>query len=771
MRPMLALPILWLVTNNPVQAQDRPLDLAKVPRQPGVFETASGVGISTVSTILVLDHKTGRLIHLVDRASGQEFIAGAVPRPLFSFTLTKPYAVKRIEIQAADFRNVSVRKVGPTKLELTFAEHVSLPLRVGVSVSADAEGMLRLRFALGNKSDWAVSRIEFPHFASPAALGSSGADDRMILPAPPVMDTGLMEAPGSRTQAWTALYPEMASVQFEALYDATAGLYMATYDPDGHHKQWRLRTEKDRFVEMPLAHLVPEIAGKDVELPYDVVLGTFAGDWRDAADIYKRWAKQQPWCARKASQSDVIPTSLKEGAAVLCIPFRHEKLEYSLYSFREMDRFPQIAATFRERTQLPHIGFVPFGWENRGAWAGINYFPAVPSDEAWQRVSAQLRKQGDFIFMLPSGFSWVTRRRETRSGPAFDDTADFERRKEMAVYDATGKPWVQDRLADTVSWRGVTAKLCHGSAAARETALQFFLDIARLGTSLIQFDQEIGGGQSVPCYSRSHGHPPGFGNWMWTDFRNLCSELLKRGKSIRPDFGLSIEHSNELAIPYMATQWTRQGAEVGPVRGVGLFSYLYHECIPLLGDGYSLGQGMPNTWGSAELRCYRMANTLARGLIPTVYMEQVAPESKDEWVRTVSRAFAAYCRPYSRFPEYLLLGTTRRPPQIECPEQEVWYWQADEQGEKLPDGRRARKATICRPTVVAGSFEAEDGSLGTVIVNVTARPQRPTVRLTANGRSTTLFGADRKAERRWDACPSQIALSLEPFGVRMLVVR
>jgi hypothetical protein len=232
-----------------------------------------------------------------------------------------------------------------------------------------------------------------------------------------------------------------------------------------------------------------------------------------------------------------------------------------------------------------------------------------------------------------------------------------------------------------------------------------------------------------------------------------------------------MEGCSELAIPYMATMWGRQGREVGLERGVGLFSYLYHEYIPVLGDGYSTGQGMLYTRGSAELRCYRLANTLAYGLVPTVYLEQVSLEPNDEWTRTVSQAFLSYGRPYARFREYLLLGTTRRPPKIECAEQDLWHWQADEQGEKLADGRRARKVTIRRPTVVAGSFEAEDGSLGTIIVNATAQPQRATVRLAPSGRSAALFRADRSEEERWDKCPSEIAVSLEAFGVRMVIVR
>ncbi|HUT92346.1 MAG TPA: DUF6259 domain-containing protein [Thermoguttaceae bacterium] len=752
-----------------------PLDPAEVSFREGEFETATDVGLATPSTIIAFDRQTGELTHLVHRASGQEFVSsqGAI-RPLFDLTLTKPYEAKSTGVSAMDFRKVTVSKPQPSKLELTFTEHVSMPLSVRVSATAGAEGLVRLRIAVRNPTDWAVSRTQFPQFAAPARLGKEIADDRLLAPGS-LGDNVLIDAPGSHTRWRRGLYPESMSVQFAALYDATAGLYLATHDADGHYKQWDVVMRKDRPVEMRLAHLSPEVPAREVELPYDVVLGAFVGDWRDAADVYKRWAKEQPWCARRVSQRGDIPEFLKEGAALLCVPFMHEKPEYALFPFEDVAKLPQIAAAYQERTQLPHIGFAPFGWENRGAWAGINYFPARPSNEVWQKVNAALREQGNYTCALPSGFSWVVKRRETRSGPAFDDTADFERRKGMTVQNADGAPWSLDDYGSARTWRGLSVKLCHGSQAARETALEVFLGIARLGTSLVQFDQEIGGGQRVPCYSKTHGHPPGFGNWMWTDFRDLCAEVREQGKSIRPEFGLSIEGCAELTIPYMATQWGRQCAEVDAsqtgARSVGLFSYLYHEYIPVLGDGFSMGQGMSHTCGSAELRCYRLANTLARGLIPTVYMEQVPLEPKDEWGRTVSQAFFSYCRPYAGFPEYLLLGATRRPPEIECAEQGLWHFQADEQGEKLPDGRTARKVTIRRPTVVAGSFEAEDGSIGTVIVNATPDPQQAKVRLASSGRCAALFHADRTEAQRWDKCPTEIAVSLEPFGVRMLIVR
>jgi hypothetical protein len=442
--------------------------------------------------------------------------------------------------------------------------------------------------------------------------------------------------------------------------------------------------------------------------------------------------------------------------------------------FEDVSKLPEIAAAYQKRTQLPHIGIVPFGWENRGAWAGINYFPARPSNEIWQKVNADLQAQGNYTFMLPSGFAWVVKRQKTMSGPAFDDTADFEKRKDMTIHNADGTPWVIDCYADSHHYSGVTAKLCHSSAAARETMLRFFLDIARIGTSIVQFDQEHGGGQGTPCYSKTHGHAPGFTNQYWTDFHDLSAEITRQGKRICPEFGLSLESCSELPIPCMSTMWGRQCTEtwadqVG-AQSIALFSYLYHEYIPVLGDGFSVGKGIEATLGSPALRCYRLANALTRGLIPTVYLEQVPLEPENEWQRNVSQAFFSYCRPFARFPEYLLMGATRRPPEIECADQDVWHFKADAQGEPLPDGRRVVKVTIRRPTVVAGSFEAEDGSLGTVIVNTTKNPQNVKVKLASNGCAATLFHADRTQEKCWDNFPGETVLSLEPFGVRMLVI-
>ena len=256
-----------------------------------------------------------------------------------------------------------------------------------------------------------------------------------------------------------------------------------------------------------------------------------------------------------------------------------------------------------------------------------------------------------------------------------------------------------------------------------------FLGVARLGVPLISFDQEIGGGQAAPCYSTTHGHPPGYGNWMWTGFRDLCAEILRQGKPMQPELGLFMENVSELAIPWMSTYWSRQFGEVdhGAVgaRGVGLFSYLYHDYVTAIGAACVQGQGLQGTRPHPGLRRYVLANNLVRGLIPGPFLSDVPLEPQGSWQSEIAPAYFAYCQPYARFADYLLLGRSARPPALECADVQLWYYRQDATGEPLrPGGPKVKKVPIALPAVVAGRFEAQDGSFGTVLANSTTNPRR-----------------------------------------------
>lgn len=750
-----------------------PLDVAKLPRAPCAFGLPGRLGLVTRRAAFAFDRKSGDLTNVVDLATGQEFVASEMKSPLFRVVLTKPDAGERIELTARDFPRITVQRGDPGLLELEFGGHARC--RVSVTAALLDDETLRMVIAVGNEGEWCVASVAFPLIPMGPALGGDAGDDSLLLPW---FGGARLPSPGTQNVSRDAAYPGSAFAQFYAFHDRTAGLYVAMNDAKGHCKRYRLRCRAGQSVSLEIEHLFPEKPGFNAVLPYDVLLRTFRGDWRDAADLYRGWATKQPWCRKRLADCDDVPQFLKDGSGIIITGIADPAGRETRFGKR-MEKLPDLMDAYRERTGLKHMVFVPYGWENRGTWAGINYLPTVPGDDIWREVNAELRKRGHRTAFMTSGYWWVVKRQRTSNGPAFDDTADFERRKAMCAMKPDGTPWLvdfYDRTKEHGSWRGLSATLCHGSRDARDALRSTFLRLAALGVPLVSFDQEIGGGQRYPCYGKAHGHPPGHGRWMWTGFEELCAQILYESKPAHPELGLFLENVSELAIPYMSTYWSRQFGEVDcgvtGGRGIGLFSYLYHDYVTAIGAACVQGQGAQGTRPHPWLRCRILANNLVRGLIPGPFMHQVPLEGGDAWTRTVAQAYFAFCKPYRHFPEYLLLGRTVRPLPVESKQVELWFWRHSRDGTPLrKGGRPVVKVPIQLAAVVAGAFVATDGTTATFLVNATPEPQEATVVLPPDCTVIAFDAVRRKLPPVEGTHPRGAKLSLEPFGIRVLLLR
>jgi hypothetical protein len=740
---------------------------------------------------MTLDATLGGGSSLRHGPSGTELISGG-GGGLFALELTRPAKAKRMHLHAGQFARRRLLPVAEGNgCDMEFSDSSQKGLSVTCSIRTDRGGALRFRIAVQNETPWAVRQVVYPILDCTTALGGDAKDDRMLVPAHGGVE---IAAPGRKS--WGPLrathpalpgnsldYPGRCFAQFLAYYDPRVGLYFASEDSRGRPKYWHLsrRGKKRERFRIGLGHFFPETPGNDAALDYDVVLRGFVGDWRTAADIYREWAVTQPWCARRLADRRDVASFLKDGAGILLVHDANNAATHGKLLGRNLEKLPAFAAAYRQRTGLKHMVVVPYGWENRGKWAGINYFPALPSNEAWRKAAAALKKQGDRVAFLTSGFWWVIKRKETRAGPAFDDSADFETRKAMVAAKPDGSPWFVDCYNRTQTgsvWRGLSAVLCHGSPQARRTVKEFFLEAVRCGATLVSFDQEIGGRQVFPCYDAKHGHPPGYGRYMWDGFRRTCDEILEEGRKINPELGLFMECDSELAIPHMATYWSRQFGEVidrANVQGrcVGLFSYLYHDYVTMIGAACVQGQGeLPDPPG-ATLRCRVFANNLRRGLIPGPIVQDVPLEPDSDWHRTVARAHFNYCRPYPVFARYLLLGRAVRPPKCTAPSVKTWYWKRSKGGTQNSRGIPVRKQEIQVPAVDVGSFRADDGSVGTVVVNITEEPRRAQLELVRPARSAVLFDAQGKELQQWKrrARGGTLEIEVPPLEVVVLITR
>lgn len=767
-----------------------------------VAEPADQPCLTSRDTVLTFDRATGDVAHLIHKPTGREF-AATTPQPLFTITLVDPATAKygapgvlwarkksampnsadteEIAVDSHGFRQMKIERESPRRLKLSFLGQPQYALSATVTAEADDTGAIRLRLSVKNYTKLAIRRILFPRVPWTHKLGESVDDDRLLIP---FYDGELIEAPGRKDSLREADYPGMACVQFAAYYDRQAGVYLATEDGGGNPKLFQRDMVTGRYVAFSPIHLFEESSGNDVYIDYDVLLQTFVGDWRDAAGIYKMWAAKQFWCAKKLAERENVPAFLREGAGILIDASFHDA-EFTARKYgKDLELLPEWVSEYHKRTGLAYVVFVPYGWENRGTWAGINYFPAKPSDEAWARVAERLRANSDQLMFLPSGFWWVVKRQDAGMGPAFDDSSQAERLKSMLIANPDGTPWCMDNydLAKKPGqyWRGLSMHLCHGSEQARQTMKDIFLHAARLGVSLVSFDQEQGAAQYAPCYDTSHGHGRGYGPYIWEGFRKTCEMVLSEGKAIEPDLGLCLEDTCELAIPWMATYWSRQfkggfdedsPTVPGYPNSVGLFSYIYHEYTTAIGGACIQGQGDQSSKSPAELRCFILSNNLCRGLIPGPFATNVPLDPKDKWHQLVSNAYFSFCQPYAHFPEYLVLGETIRPPKVECAKVTIQVQPMLVPSAKQPAKPAMREVRF--PAVNAGSFMAADGSVAVILANATDKPQSAKLSFPDCLATLKLYDASRREISQWaDVVVGQnIPVDLEAFGTRILIVR
>ncbi|MBR7127403.1 MAG: hypothetical protein IKD09_02325 [Lentisphaeria bacterium] len=749
----------------------------------GCFENSNFIGVSTPDALLLIQKNDGVLSHIIDKKNRINLINSDKKNDLFQLLLTlqenNSNNSKKL-IAAGEFQKRTYEIESATAFNINFSGHAEVNINIKIRIFVDSDGLFHLQFEGDNYENAAIEEISFLKLSVPKNFNANNNSDDGHVMLPVLCGEILIDEPWSQNYSADSMYPRSMDVQFMNIYTSQTGLYAATYDGEYNYKKFTVSLQKNQDFSLEIRHLLPDVISQKISIPYDTVIGVFSGDWMTAADIYKKWAINQKWCEKKLSERKNLPIQFTEGVAVLATPFLHEynlKI-YNLYDYSLIDKYPEIADRYKKLSGLPHICFVPVGWENRGAWAGNNYFPARPSNEKWIEISEKLQHQGDMLFMMPSGFKWVIKRQgNPHQGEAFDDTEDFENRKEMMIFNSDGQPYFQDMYHDAGCYIGLTAKMCYSSPQAQQTVLDIFKKIADLGVTIVQFDQEDGGAQDIPCYNPAHPHKKGYTNEYSKDFLTLCRQILAECQKINPNFGLSIEQCGEAVIPTSAVMWARQCSEVNEqvnnCRSIAAFPYIYHEYQMVLGDGFSVGQGMWATCGSYELRCFRLANALARGLIPTVYMEQVALDAEDEWTQKVSQAFVTFCRPFAKFQEYLLRGITQRPLVIQCDNQKVWHYMVsdDGSGELLSDGRMAKKVFITRPTCVIGSFKQQDNSLGSVIINSTFSEQNVKISLPENFAVAELYNADRELLKKWEINDPNLSLDLKALEVNFLILR
>jgi hypothetical protein len=703
---------------------------------------------------LVFREDLNGLASIMDLRTGRDYADASVPPiGLYQLALGRsfPDCVRLTSLEAAQ-RRFSIRD---GRLVLHFVHEGQHPLEVECEITAKKdEPFIHWRMNVRNHSSLPIFAIEFPRASCRPQLGDSGDDDAIVYP---VHEGALLCNPGKHFKKGARLghgYPGSLSAQFLYFFDHDGGLYMAAHDPAGYPKALQISRPENGLI-LSLAHLFPSELQEKRELPYDVVWSCGEGAWHSGADIYKDWARNQPWCAKKLPERDV-PKWLKQGNVFLNYNARLQGVFHpasaALTTFKK----------FHDFLDAPIIG-VPFGWEKHGAWIGPDYFPPFGGEETYTQLSRTLAEKGDRIHVYLSGFRWgvkrpiVEKKAGARKYTGYDGTKDFEQRGKVATVvksdgnlDFHQPPW-----ADNYT-------LCVGSKAARDILADCYRKIFAWGVAGIDLDQNVGGAASA-CFSTEHGHPPGSGVWIHQAMSDFLRGVRAEAKAKYPDSFMGVEEPCEAYIPYLDVYHGRAFTDtVWPVNGPGavsipLFIYLYHEYI--IGYAGWCDAGF-SPMGDARIG---LARSFIFGMLPGV--RYGGPFTIQESNQTEEMLLLCrIAKLVRKCPDYLLLGMMLPEPKI---------YDSPPLQAPPPKAPWQKRPALPIPwnVVQATTWISSRGNVCYAVANLSAQPVKPRIEVAANGMTAPRFDLKRvtpdgeKMLLQSVKLPHRLTLDLQPWAV------
>ena len=552
--------------------------------------------LRTSRDTLKFDAGTGRLVSFrSDLAPQQEFMDPSPDHPVCAIQWLDGHRMARwMDSHRARSIKVRCERAGKGQ-RLTIAciglGGVDLNLAGSVCVSPD-EPMSRWTCSLTNHAGVEIVDVQFPFVVAKYKLGGKAGSETIALPhnfgrlirAPSMQELGPdglacwdFSARGGGC-GWNH-YPGAYFAQFMAYYNDRAGLYMAMEDTGGHVKRFK-PLHREPGIRFGVSHIGDWPQQGARELGYDVVLGSFAGDWWDAAGMYRDWSLRQKWAV--PLQKKNVPTWLAESPVYITIRPQgildagpvHPVKEFLPYE-KCVPMLEKVAAA----VDAP-LAVILMGWERAGSWVYPDCFPPVGGEASMRRFIRWIRKRGWHAGSFCNGTRWVT----SHNWNGYDGGEYFDRRDGRASVcrHPDGNLW-----ADHWGWRDSYLQ-CSGTKKTREVATEFVKHLLSWGMDSIQFFDQNLGAATFPCFAKDHEHPPVPGKWMAEKLEQLVAGFRKAAVDAKaPGVVHSVEMcTSEYGLPLFEESDSRLFPP-GYVSGWGecppIYQFLFHECVIMHG--------------------------------------------------------------------------------------------------------------------------------------------------------------------------------------------
>jgi hypothetical protein len=673
---------------------------------------AETVSLENQTLRIEWDATRGTLTSLKDKPSGRQWLDPAVPTPLYTVQL----ADEKKPISSTSAKTVRVQRQDEAVIvEAAHDEPAGFAVTCRFWLQGDSSQVLG-RISIRSAAPRRIAEVRFPLVRLRLPFAGDGEKDRVLWPE---CDGTLLLNPSLNRADRQFRYPGNASLQMMAAFEPSAGLYLAAHDPQAHTKTFCTRRSA-QGLELSIGHLLPQTPASQWELPYDVALaglrpppGLNEITWETAADLYRGWAVQQPWCRQTMAQrvaAGDIPKWITEPSLLVTYSLRGEMQDKRLGN-----RLPLVVDQVERWSKVAGapVTCLIISWEKLDTWTSPDYFPPYGGREPFTSVTRDLHARGHRTMVFLSGLNWTLHKDlagPDRARVLVDQQSEFDRRgRASAVSDAQGKAVINGTPDKGV---GQSALICPSTPLAREILVGTSLGCQQLGIDCVQVDQIVGGGMKE-CYHPRHDHPPGGGTWTSRALYGLFNEIRKAGKARDPSFAFSLEEPGEYYLPILDTyhardlhqgRWPRSGAGV---LGVPLFTHVYHDYLAGYGSEGCYVSDRPN-----RLAQYQIGMNLVCGKVPAVAVwgRWCEPEKVHPTQRRLLKAHLDLWRGPAG--EYLNFGRRVASPELNVPLLEMAFMEKDAKTRRL----------LSVPSVLHSAWRLASGRGATLFASIHDEP-------------------------------------------------
>ncbi len=536
--------------------------------------------------------------------------------------------------------------------------------------------------AVENNGDAALWEVTFPIFKTKV-----NEDDMFVIPAvsgrlhpanEPLSFNSDKQASSGR-----ANYPSGSlTMQCTGFYGPSGGVYIGVHDPDASSKGLEMNSKEGDF-DISWHWPVPNmgVPGTSWDMPGEVLISPFEGDWYDIAQIYRSWAsKKAAWWPRgdQAGRPDT-PEWFKDISIWI--------MSNGPWPYKDPPR-PIDDMVGKIKNFSDFMGDIPCAvhWYN---WHQIpydtdypNYFPA---DEGFAEGVQQVQEAG--VKVMP----YINAHIYDADLPEFNTDA-----KPSAVKSFDGE-------IPTKSYNGNTfAPMCPVTPFWQETIKNIVQKLTgpEVGVDGVYLDQ-VSAQAPMLCFNKNHGHPLGGGSW-WTNqgYYPMLDDIRKT----QPEIILTSESTAEPYVNridgYLTWLGYRDGANAIP-----LFHAVYAGQVQLFGRLYKW-----DSWKGVAMR-----TKTAQALVWGEQLGWIIPDVVDDLADGLYLKQLARLRYDLR--QYLSRGSMARPPKIITDGTKInsnWVWVKD--------------LMLTTPTVISGAWYREDGNaLALILLNTDDKPHTVTL--------------------------------------------